>query len=304
MVSILIVGLAAGVATALLFAAATAGSMTAVLLFYIAPLPILIASLGWSHVAGLLAAASATLAMPAFSGVFLVAVAVIAFGAWWLGYLTLLARPASGEAEGEFEWYPIGRLVLWAAGIGTLVVAAVVPTLGTDQQSLQAALRTTYERILNDQAMVDFLVLVVPPAAAVFSTVVYLFNLWLAARIVKMSGRLKRPWPDLSALTLPRATLTFLLLSIAASFLPDLMGILGAAWAASLIMILGILGLAVLHFATRGMNSRPLVLAGVYATVLMLGWPLLLISLAGLSEMLFGLRLRIARRRHSPRART
>jgi len=30
-----------------------------------------------------------------------------------------------------------------------------------------------------------------------------LFNLWLAARIVSTSGRLKRPWPDLSAIAFP-----------------------------------------------------------------------------------------------------
>jgi len=71
------------------------GSIAAIFLFYLAPLPILIAALGWSHVAGLIAAASATAAIMALSGTFFIAVPVIAFGAWWLGYLALLARPAT-----------------------------------------------------------------------------------------------------------------------------------------------------------------------------------------------------------------
>ena len=36
-----------------------------------------------------------------------------ALPAWWLGYLALLARPAPAGAS--VEWYPVGRLVLWAA---------------------------------------------------------------------------------------------------------------------------------------------------------------------------------------------
>ena len=203
MIQIVLVGLGAGAAAALLFASVVSGSIAAIFLFYLAPLPILIAALGWSHVAGLIAAASATAVIAALSGVFFIAVPVIAFGAWWLGYLALLARPATNGGGTDLEWYPVGRLVLWAAVIGTAIVAAAVPNFGTDQESLQAALRKTYERILRDQSTIDMLVVAVPPAAAVFSTITNTLNLWLAARIVKISGRLTRPWPDLPALTLP-----------------------------------------------------------------------------------------------------
>ncbi len=304
MVQIVLVGLGAGVAAALLFASVISGSIAAILLFYLAPLPILIAALGWSHMAGLVAAASATAIVAVLSGVFFVAVAVISFGAWWLGYLTLLAQPATNGGGAELEWYPIGRLALWAAVIGTLVVIAAVPNFGTDQESLQAGLRKTYNRILRDQSTIDLLVVAVPPAAAMFSTVTNLFNLWLAARVVRISGRLTRPWPDLSALTLPPATSGFLAVAIGASFLPDLFGILSGAGAASLIMVFAILGLAVLHSVTRGMSSRTLVLAGVYAATVVLAWPLLLISIVGLAETMFNIRFRISRRRGPPSLRT
>jgi hypothetical protein len=304
MVQILFVGLGAGVAAALLFASVISGSIAAIFLFYLAPLPILIAALGWGHMAGLIAAASATAIVAVLSGAFFLAVAVISFGAWWLGYLTLLARPATNGGGSELEWYPVGRLVLWAAAIGTLVVIAAVPNFGTDQESLQAGLRKSYARILRDPSTIDLLVIAVPPAAAVFSTLTNLFNLWLAARIVKISGRLTRPWPDLSAFTLPPMTLGFLAVAIGASFLPDLLGILSGACAASLVMVLAILGFAVLHSVTRGMSSRAVVLAGVYAAAVVLGWPLLLISLVGLGETMFDIRVRIARRRGPPSRRT
>jgi len=56
MIQIVLVGLGAGAAAALLFASVVSGSLAAVFLFYLAPLPIMIAALGWSHLAGLIAA--------------------------------------------------------------------------------------------------------------------------------------------------------------------------------------------------------------------------------------------------------
>ena len=52
MLQIVFIGIGTGVAAALLFASVASGSILATLLFYLAPLPILIAGLGWSHWAG------------------------------------------------------------------------------------------------------------------------------------------------------------------------------------------------------------------------------------------------------------
>ena len=264
MVQIVLIGLGAGVAAALLFASVVSGSLAAIFLFYLAPLPILIAALGWSHWAGLIAAGSAALAIGIMSGTFFISVAVIAFGAWWLGYLALLARPTANGGGDSLEWYPVGRLVLWAALLGTFIVAAAIPNFGTDQQSLQAGLRKVYERLLSDQSVIDMLVVAVPPAAAVFSTITNILNLWLAGRIVKVSGRLKRPWPDLSAMTLPVSAMVTLAAAIGGFFLPDLIGVLSGVLAASLLMAFAILGYAVLHAITRGIRSRILLLTGAY----------------------------------------
>jgi hypothetical protein len=300
MMQVVLVGLGAGAAAALLLASVVSGSIAAIFLFYLAPLPILIAALGWGHIAGLIAAAVATAAITVLSGTLLIAVPVIAFGAWWLGYCALLARPASNGGAGALEWYPPGRLVLWAAVIGTLIVAAAVPKFGTDQQSVQAALRKAYERILRDQSLIDMLVVAVPPGAAVFSTVTNLFNLWLAARVVKISGRLRRPWPDLASLTLPASTSGLLAAAIAGSFLPDLFGILSGAFAASLLMAFATLGFAVLHAITRGVAHRGLALAGTYAAVIVLGWPVLAMSLLGLADAAFHIRARLSPRQEPP----
>ncbi len=161
-------------------------------------------------------------------------------------------------------------------------------------------MRKAYAAILGDSAIIDLLVIAVPPAAAVFSTVTNILNLWLAARIVKISGRLVRPWPALAELRLPITASALLTVAAVASLLPDLLGILSGAFAASLVVVFAMVGLAVLHSISLPVNIRRLVLAAVYTLTFLIGWPLLLISFVGLAETVFNIRARIASRRHPP----
>jgi hypothetical protein len=106
-----------------------------------APVPIVVVALGWSHWAALIAAVTAA-AWLAVEGVIVLIVFLLGIGlpAWWLGFLTLLSRPAP-TPEGH-EWYPVGRLVLWAACISALIVGATMLSLGPDLASLQDVLRS------------------------------------------------------------------------------------------------------------------------------------------------------------------
>ena len=70
MMQLVLIGIGAGAATALLFASVASGSLLSVLLFYLAPLPILIAALGWSHWAALIAAVFASAGLAAVFGSF------------------------------------------------------------------------------------------------------------------------------------------------------------------------------------------------------------------------------------------
>ena len=62
-------------------------------------------------------------------------------------------------------------------------------------------------------------------------------------------------------------------------------------------MAYALLGFAVLHSITRGMNSRSFVLAGVYAAVAVFYWPILIMTLLGLADTALDIRGRVARRR-------
>jgi hypothetical protein len=319
---IVLIGLGAGAAAALLFASVISGSPFAILLAQLAPLPILIAALGWSHWAGLAAAAIAAAGVGSVLGLLLFPVFLIAVGvpAWWLGYLALLARPTHNGAAGGLEWYPVGRLLLWCALVASAVTSTIlVASFGASKESFQTELRNIFEQFVQIQArrtgdgsavarpettrMIDLLVAAIPPAAAVLATLLNAFNLWLAGKVVAVSGRLRRPWPDLSGLTLPPFLPTLLAVAVAGSFLPGLLGLLSGMLAASLLMAYAIMGFAVLHAITRGIGSRAFALTATYVAVVLFGWPILAMSLLGLAEMAFNIRGRVAQKRGPPAPR-
>ena len=319
MVQIALISVGAGAAAALLFASVASGSLLSVVLFYLSPLPIMIAALGWTHWAAAFAALGAALVLAAFfGGVFFFAfLAGCGLPGWWLGYLTMLARPGGGGngSQPVLEWYPPGRLVLWSAGIAAAVVTLGIFNIGTDIEGFRSGLHKTLERLVafsaagtgqrdinsaTAQRLLDFLVIAIPPTAAVLATLTNVLNLWLAGRIVKFSGSLRRPWPELTALEFPWPAAVALGISVLMSFLGGLIGLIATVAAAAMLMAYGILGFAVLHTITRGMPSRAFVLGAAYGAVMVFGWPILALCLLGLADSVIGLRARLSQRRGPP----
>jgi hypothetical protein len=322
-----LVGLGAGAAAALLFASATSGSWLSILLFYLAPLPIMIAGLGWSHWAAAVAAITGAVLAPFFGALgmgadlgdgprfalFFIFLVSAGIPAWWLSYLALLARPAAAGANGgepALEWYPTGRLVVWAAGLAALAVIIGILNLSLDYDGFRTALTTALKRMFpsstdipggtNPDRLIAFLVTTIPPAAAVLATVTNAGNLWLAARVVRYSGLLKRPWPELAAISFPKIVVAALAAAILLSFAGGMIGIAAGVVSSSLTMAYGILGLAVVHSITLGIGSRPFLLGGMYASIFIFGWPILVLCLLGIAETGLELRARAARRRAAP----
>ena len=186
MVQVVLIGISAGAATALLFASVASGSALSVPLFYLAPLPILIAAMGWSHWAALIAAVVAAVGLAAVFGWFFFIAFLIGIGlpAWWLGYLALLARPARGARPAGSSGI---RSAIWCSGprsSARAIVIAGMLTLGSDLDSFrsfvaqqprthaQAASRATSPRVPltpDPSRLIDILVAVLPPAAAVLA---------------------------------------------------------------------------------------------------------------------------------------
>ena len=315
-----LIGLGAGTASALLLVSTARGTAWAFALAYLAQLPIMIAAIGWTHHAAIVAVlfASAGLALVLGGTVAIIFLITIGLPAWWIGYLALLARPVPDAVPPSIEWYPVGRIVVWAAIVAATVALASMLRHGLDTSAVQAGQRLELERLLRFLAglpadaplrtpglrdldrLLDVLALIAPPMKAIGLTLTSLLNLWLAALIAHISGRLKRPWPAIAQMTFPPFAPAALAIAIAGTFLPDLIGLASSILTASLLLAYALLGFAVMHAITTGIGGRTFMLTGLYLTVVLFGWPIVLMSLLGLIETILGLRARHAARRPPP----
>jgi hypothetical protein len=320
MIAIVLIAMAAGCASALMFASIVSGALISLLLFYLAPLPLMMAALGWGPLSATIGGISAATGLGAIFGLpYCIAfVLTVALPAWWLGHLALLGRPvANGNSSGngaspvapDLEWYPVGRILIWIAGFAVLTTMAALLTLGTDAATITGALRRGLQRIIGQsdpatsaeiEQRIDALVAIAPAAAALVAMLTLTLNLWLAAKITATSARLHRPWPDLKSAALPPMTLAALCVAIAFCFAGGLLAILGQIVTAALMMAYAFTGFAVLHTLTLASKNRAIWLCCTYVLVMVIGWPILLMVALGLADAIFGFRQRYLQRRPPP----
>lgn len=320
MIAILLIAVAAGCASALMFASIISGMLISLLLFYLAPLPLMVAGLAWGPLSATIGGIAAASGLAAIFGLpyGIAFIIMIALPAWLLGHLALLGRPVSGDAgAGDstppaapiLEWYPIGRLLLWIAGFAMLTTTAILFTLGTDAAAITAVIRKSLQWFLGlrgaassaetEQAL-DAMAVVAPAAGAIFTMMTLTLNLWLAAKIAATSGRLHRPWPDLKGADLPPMTLAVLSLALAFCFTGGLLAMLARIVAATLIMAYALTGFAALHTLTMALKHRALWLGCTYAVVVIFSWPILAMAALGLADAVFGIRRRYLQGRPPP----
>ncbi|WP_407181160.1 hypothetical protein [Bradyrhizobium sp. STM 3562] len=316
MIGQILIAIAAGSASAAMFASIMSGALISLVLVYFSPLPLMVAAIGWGPLAAAIGGGVAAIGVGAMFGfVNLVGYTVaIALPACWLGHLCLLGRPpredqAAPAAPASLEWYPVGHVLVWIAALAAIVVSAGVLAIGPDAASITGTLRSALLSVLGlnengisveSQQRIDAVVSFAPPAAAMSWMLMFTLNLWLAARITATSGRLSRPWPELRAAALPPMMLVALCAATAFCFSGGVLAMLAKIATSALMMAYALTGLAVLHTLTLALKSRAFWLGSTYAFVLMFGWPLLALAALGLADAVFGLRRRYLRAHPPP----
>lgn len=308
----LLVGVGLGLIAAVVFASATTGPLIArFVLFFLTPLPIALAGLGWGWRTAAIAGLSGTLLVAA--GASLTVAAVFALSQVVpmvaLTHLALLSRtgPAGGET---IEWYPPGRLVIWGAVMAGLLALASLLLIGGDLEDLRKGLADFIEKTLQSglpqlpdatplseteiKSLADVALWLLPAASAISWMASLLFNLWLAGRVTLASGQLARPWPDLAAIDYPPGTtLAFAGSLLAVLMLDGYARLAASGFAGAFFLAFMLLGLAIVHYTTRGAAWRPFALWALYAALLFLNmWIGVLAAILGLSESILGLRRR------------
>ena len=305
----LLLGAAGGLASVVMFySAARGGKGLNLVLLPLMPLPTIIAGFGW----GTTAAAGAAI----FSAI---AIAMLV-GPWFaFGYALALGVPVIGlahlvslvryNADGSVQdWFPVGRILmaiaLYAAALPVLLIA---PEGGN--WSIMAADFTRFFKQFSDQApidsnwhnmdaaqiqtLVDLWVQLMPAVVAGDWMIFMIINCYLAARIVRVSGRLGRPWPNLNWLTFPRllaVAFGLAIVGIAAGGSLRVLGV-GAAGAFGIAFLLQ--GLSVVHAIAKERGATWLIPATYAALVIAGALMAPLLALLGVIETLTRFRSRV-----------
>lgn len=300
----ILLAIAAGLIAAIVFASATTGAMLLrFVLFFLTPLSLYLAGLGIGPAAASIAAIVATLTILLLTNPVAALVFAISAGAPAVisTRLALLGRQHDG---GQMEWYPVGRIVATAAVFGGIFAALALLLMGGDTGALSKAMRTLVEAFVKNElpqvpgaspitdAQIDEIsaraLSLLPWTLAALSMLTTLLNLWLAGRITLASGRLVRPWPDLSAIAMPSGATFALLIAMALAFAGGVAGLVAGGFAGAFTMAFALIGLALAHTMTRTSPWRNFILSALYAALLLYTPVIaLLLALAGLAETIF-----------------
>ena len=320
MIAIVAIAIAAGAASALMFASTISGALISLVLLFLAPLPLMVAAIGWGPLTAAIGGIAATTVFALLFGfrfAFEFATSA-ALPAWWLGHLAMLGRPVPNPAPAgngatapaaAMEWYPAGRLLLWIAGIGALLALWSLFKIDTDPEVIATVMKKAFAKVANhfaqrgypiDDNLVDTMGALAPVVVPTLPMIMLTVNLWLAGKIAVTSGRLNRAWPDLKSTALPPMTLVALCVAIAFCFTGGLPALFAKIVTGALLTAYGLAGLAVLHTLTLSSSNRAVWLVLTYAVTIMLMWPLFIMSMLGLADALFGFRERFMRTRPPP----
>ena len=306
---------AAGLTSAALYLSVVLGSPGAFLLAYLAPLPLFLAGLALGLSALLAAGVAACVIVALASGSVIAAGVYLGIEVLPIAVLVrqaLLSRPvvggvADGAGAGALEWYPVGRLT----GLLVAMAAAVLVVIWLVFAGSEGGLEGTVQMFLNAglQGMLQaggaeaeemtpaiaLMAALFPGIAAASWVVMIAVNGALAQGLASRFGRNLRPSPDMATLELPRVLLGALVVAAVVGLVaPDGLGYIGR----NLLVVLGMAylfaGLAVVHGFILRLTARQVLLVVVYVTMVLFGWPVLLVMLLGIVDQLFGLRRRFA----------
>lgn len=306
----LAVALGAGLASALLFVVSARGTTAASLMAYFTALPLIISTLSFGPRSGAASAltgcAAVTVALGPILGVFFAL--SFALPGWWLPKLCLLGQPAGPSANSPgaparpaLIWYPVGRVVTWAAGLSSAAVllvglAAVIRFGGVAAAShaLETRIGTALDSTAGGPDATNVAALVVrllPVAMAASLFLMAVVNLWVGARVTAFSQRLVRPWPNVpDGLRLPSVAAWALIVTAVPALSSGPLGIAAGVIAAALAMAFALQGLAAAHVLTRGFAARRAILALVYLVTFVIPLAIIALTLVGVVDCLVSFR--------------
>lgn len=291
-----------GAASALFYLAATLGTPGALIFAYLTQLPLFAVGLSQGAMnAAVAGAIAAALLILAESGLFSVVFILLnAAPVWWLCRLALQEGTAP---DGSRIWYPPGLLVVWLTGLAVMVMTAAYLYFGVADGGLPGAIERFLrfglgQMVTAPEAQIDSVVRMVAPIfpgvllmSWMLMTVV---NGALAQGVLVRFSRNLRPTPRIADIDLPRWALIPMAIGLAlAVVIGGPLGHYGTNLSLVLCLPFFFLGLAVVHAFARRRALRWPILVGIYALVIVFGWPAAVLVILGFVEQWAGIRQRL-----------
>ena len=296
----LLVGLLAGVSAAFLLVSAGSPSSLSFFLFSAAALPILIAGLGWSNLASIVAVgcAIAIIGIATTPQAALVSAITTLAPAAWIAHLSNLARPAEevGGPEGGVAWYPLSDIFLNIAACVCVGLIAVGLAMGYGPDLVDQLVGAFVDTIRDSNAdyqpsdaglveMKQFFLLALPAIQAAMWVLILFSGWYVASALVRQSGRSKRPKDDVpSQLRMPRMGAVALTAGAVMSFMSGGIELIGWTLIGAFGMGFIMAGFAIAHHHTRGKPARGLLLWAAYLSSVIFTLPLAFFLFLGLFD--------------------
>jgi Predicted membrane protein (DUF2232) len=275
-------GVLSGTASAVLAGSILTQSSIAIILFFISPLPVMLAGLSFGATATVIGAIACTMFVSFIvsAPAALIVASISMLPSALAVFLIALARPAEevgGEAN-HIVWFPLGDtlffcgLLIAAAFIGIGIYGGYDIAFATE---FAAAFEQQFKAVNPEFApsadfassLANFIYYAVPVIQPAMLTIVLTANLWLALQIVRASGKLARPkdnWP--LSLRMPKAALPAFAIALASSFVSGPIGLIALVFCGVFAACFTMAGFAVLHERTRGKPWRAPVLVLAYVS--------------------------------------
>ena len=274
-------------------------------------LPLFIAVLGFGTVIGTIACAVAALAVGVFMGPISgisVLIATLA-PAVWIGHSAGLSR----DDNGVQEWFPLSQIMFRLAVISAGIVLVIGIITGYSHQwalDQVTEMMSQLAVVQNQSSGTDGAVLItqteiearardianlIPIIMPVSILLLMVINLRLAERFTRRRGWMLRPKDDLPIeVNMPPMAAIILIVAIVLSFMSNDLGtmaqVVAGAFGGAFLMV----GLATIHFITRGLAVRPFLLPIVYIVLLFSRFIAPVFAAIGVAESLFSIRARFS----------
>lgn len=301
----LVAALGGGAVSAFLYVSVVFAGVGALILGYLAPLPLLLVGLWFGFAATGIAGVVGALLVLTATGTLLGPLGYVLTGAAPAAFVARQALLARQTDKGGVEWYPPGPLLLGLTGFGIAAFfVAVVLALG-EAGGLEGVVRRTLQGMAQRFTAPGetapppdafWMAPALPGLVVVSWLVMTIINATLAQGLLMRFGRNRRPPMRLADLELPGwVVLVFAGVCAAALVLSDGLDFLALNAALVLSLPFGLAGLSVVHAFANLQKAKVALLVGFYLFLFLFGWPILLMIGLGVIEQWIGLRRRWAR---------